>query len=160
MAKKKPNKSPRKEAAQKKPVKKAAKPAEKQAAKPPAEKPAEKPAKGPVDVTPKLRRIWLRVRKAYNLDLTAFSNTLSFLTDEEANMLYDMVRHALFKGSVAEILREHPELRELVRTDDDRLCMYDIYEYLSWRLGKSEPMPEDRKVITRFRKAVKGTLIP
>ncbi len=141
LAKKKPKKSKPKAAPK---VKEPAKPAE----------------KAKVTVTPKLMRLWLTIRKTYNLSHAAFSNTLSLLSEEEANMLYDLVKHALYKGSVAEILREHPELKPIVKTDDDRLCMHDIYEHLSWRLGRKEPMPSGRKVIADFRQAVTGRIMP
>ncbi|MFN7990700.1 MAG: hypothetical protein U0R44_00935 [Candidatus Micrarchaeia archaeon] len=104
-----------------------------------------------VAVTPELRKIWLRVRSSWNLSLPAFSNTLSSLSDAEAGLLYGLVRHSLFKGSHVEILRAHPELRSIVKTDDDRICMHDIYETLSWRLGKSETPPPDVKLATNVR---------
>jgi len=97
-------------------------------------------------ITPELRRIWLRVRSAWNISLEAFSNTLSLLNDKQAAMLYNLVKKGLFKDFYSEILREHPELRDIVKSDDDRLCMIDIYQELSWRLDKSEPLPPDVKV--------------
>lgn len=156
MARKKSNKKPVKGKTVKK--KDAAKPARAPAGKP-AAKPAEKKP-GKIVVTSQLRRLWFRVRRTYDISLEAFSNALASLSDEEAEMLYELVRHSLFKGNVAQILREHPEMREFVKTDDDRICMHDIYEHLSWRLGKKEPIPQERAIITRFRKAVKGSIIP
>jgi len=120
------------------------------------DKPKEVPAKEKKETKPKkskkivvdnkLRRIWWKLRKAYNMNYDAFVNTLYTLTDDEANFLYDIVVVSLFKGSYAEILQEHPGLRELVKSDDDRLFMHDIYEHLSWRLGRKEEFPEDIKL--------------
>jgi hypothetical protein len=132
----------------------------KQAAKSPAKPAARELPAAKLEVTPKLRKIWFSIRHSYDISLEAFSNSLSLLSDEEANMLYELVRLALYMGSPAEILRAHPQMKEFIRTDDDRLCMHDIYEHLSWRLGRSEPMPKDRQLISKFRLAVKGNLIP
>lgn len=150
----------KKKSSKKNPQKAARAEPEKASPKQAAQKPEAPKKKKKVEVTPKLRRIWLRVRKAYGMSYQAFSNTISLLNEEEANLLYDLVICALFKGSVAEILRDHPEIRELVRNEGDRVCMHDCYEYLSWKLGKSEPLPAERKVVASFRKAVKGSIMP
>ncbi len=165
LAKKKPlKKKTVKKPAKKPAVKKAAKPAAKKpVARPAVKKPAAKPAmkkQGPLVVTPKLRRIWLKVRRTYNISLSAFSNALSSLSDEDANMLYELVRLSLFKANPAQIIQAHPKMREFVHNDDDRTCMHDIYEHLSWRLRRTEPMPKDRVLISKFRKAVKGSIMP
>ena len=102
-------------------------------------------------ITDELRGIWLKVRRSWNMSHTAFSNTVSLLSDKKAEQLYGLVRHSLFKGSYVEILREHPELREILRSDDDRICMHDIYEVLSWRLRKSEKMPKDIETTMRVK---------
>ncbi len=139
----------------KKPAKAAPKPAAKKAA---PVKPEAKPAQKLL-VTAQLRRIWLRVRNAYSMSSGAFSNALSLLSDDEADLLYNLVRFSLYKEGPAQMIKEHPEMREFVKTNVDRLCMHDIYEILSWRLGRREPMPKDRAIVTKFRRAVKGTLI-
>jgi hypothetical protein len=150
-------KKPSKKATKKKTAPRAVKSKkEPMAAKAPAK--AEKTRK--LEITPKLRRIWFRIRKSYNISLSAFSNVLSSLDDEESEMLYELVRHAIYKGSVAEIIRAKPVMRELVKTDEDRLCMHDCYEHLSWKLRKKEPEPKDRAILSRFRLAVKRTYIP
>lgn len=129
------------------------KPAEKKTLKKkaPPEVPPKKEAPKKIAVTVELRRIWYRVRKAWDISLDAFGNTLTLLSDKEAEQLYELVRHSLFKGSYVEIIREHPELREIVRSDDDRICMHDIYEALSWRLGKSEALPKDVAVTMKMK---------
>ena len=125
------------------------------------EKQPEPAKKGPekVVITNEIRRAWLRLRKAWGWSFEAFSNTLGLLNTKEANMLYDIVKHSLFKGSYVEIIREHPELREIVKTDEDRLCMHDIYEILSWKLGRKEELPPDRK-ISRAMKGRIGREVP
>jgi hypothetical protein len=143
--------------AKKKPLKKTAK---KPLKKPAAKKAAPKPVQKGLQATPKLRRIWFKVRRTYNISLDAFSNALSSLNDEEANMLYELVRLALFKGNPAQIIRANPEMKEFVHNDEDRVCMHDIYEHLSWRLGRKEPMSKERALITKFRMAVKGSELP
>jgi len=135
-----------------------------------AKKPVKKPVKktvssapkksDKVNVTPALRRMWIRLRKSYNMSYAAFSNALSALNDEQANQVYDFVITALFKDNVAQILSKHPELKGLIRTDDDRVCMHDIYENLSWRLGRREEMPKEKSMIVRFRKSNYGKIIP
>lgn len=144
--------------AKKKPPRKSASP-RKADEKPLAKEPATAEVKVP-EFTPELRRIWLRIRKTYNISLQAFSNALSALNDKEANILYDLVRLSLYKDNPAQIIKAHPFMKEFIRTDDDRLCMHDIYENLSWRLGRKEPAPKHRQMITRFRVAVKGSAIP
>ena len=124
-----------------------------------AAKEAAKPEKG-LEITARLRRNWLKVRKAYNLSLEAFGATLSQLNDEEANELYDLIKYALYKDNIAQIIRDEPKLKEFVKTDNDRLCMHDIYENLSWRLGRSEKPPSYRQVIDKFRVAATGKMIP
>ena len=134
----------------------------------PKKKPAkkqEKPEKPKISAdefmpSPEARKIWLRIRKAYNMSYSAFSNTMGLLNDKEANMIYDIVKHSLYKDNVAEIVRKTPAMKEFVKNDDDRLCMHDVYELLSWRLRRREEPPKDRKVIADFRKAVKGEEIP
>ena len=125
-----------------------------------AAKKAEKPEKKELEVTPRLRRNWLRVRKAYNMSMEAFGSVLSLLNEEEANEMYDLVINALYKDNVAQIIMANPKMREFVKTDDDRFCMYDIYENLSWRLDRKEKPPEYRQKIDDFRLAAKKTLIP
>jgi len=143
--------------------KKASKPVSK-AAKKPVKKPKETssaPKKSDkVNVTPALRRMWIGLRKSYNISYGAFSNALSALSDEQANQVYDFVITALFKDNVAQILSKHPELKGLIRTDDDRICMHDIYENLSWRLGRREELPKEKGMIVRFRKSNYGKIIP
>jgi hypothetical protein len=104
-----------------------------------------------VEVTPRLMRNWLRIRKAWNISLSAFGNILSLLSDEEAEEMYELVRLSLFKSSYAEILHEHPQLRPILRSDQDRHCMHDIYEAVSFRLDKREELPPDRKISQRMK---------
>ncbi len=113
-----------------------------------------------VNVTPALRRLWIGLRKSYNLNYTAFSNALSALNDEQANQIYDFAITALFMDNVAEILSKHPELKDLIRTDDDRICMHDIYENLSWKLGRKETIPKEKGMIVRFRQSNFGKITP
>ena len=136
MAKKKSSKSKKKSS-----KKKAAK--KKQPAKPAPEKKAEPPAKpGKIVINKEMKTLWLRLRSRWYMNFTAFYNALSALSEKQANELYDIVKHSLFKGSYAEIIHEHPEMKELLKNDEDRLCMHDIYERLSWRLRRREPLPE------------------
>lgn len=139
----------------------AKKKSKKQVTKPKAKKKApEKEAKPKkLVITPEIRRIWLKVRHAWNWSYDAFSNTVSYLKQDEAEKLYDVVRLSLFKDSYAEMLHEHPELREIVKSDDDRLCMHDIYQILSWRLGKREEFPADKKIYMRMKGKI-GREIP
>jgi hypothetical protein len=94
-----------------------------------------------VNVTPEIRKMWIMIRQAWNTSPEAFTGTMTMLSSRQADSLYDVVKLALFKSSYAEILHEHPELRELVKGDNDRLCMHDVYEVLSSRLGRTEPFP-------------------
>lgn len=70
---------------------------------------------------------------------------------KQSEMLYDVVKHSLYKESYVEILHELPELRELVKSDEDRFFMHDIYAILSRRLGKSEPPPKTERGALAFR---------
>ena len=92
-------------------------------------------------ITNEVRRDWLRVRQAWNMGEESFTGTLGLLNDKQANALYDVVRFSLFKDNPAEIFRTNPEMRALILNDDDRLCMHDIYEALSRRLDRREPLP-------------------
>lgn len=128
-------------------------------AKPPAKAPSGKtgesqPKPGKIEITPELRRIWIRARRAWVTSYQAFSYSLSTLDARQSGLLYEVVRHSLFKNSHAEILRTRPELREFLQTDDDRLCMHDIYEVLSWRLNRREKPPQD----VRLSMNMKGTI--
>jgi len=115
----------------------------------------QKPSKEkPFSLTEPLRRIWIRVRQAYNASPEAFAYSLSSLNAEEANSLYDLVKHALFKGSIGEIVQGTPALRPIIRSEDDRMCMIDIYEVLSWRLDRREPLPEDRRLAQAMRSGI------
>jgi len=102
---------------------------------------ATKTAPGKAVITPDVRKNWMRIRSAWNLGEEAFTGTLSLMDNKKANALYDVVRFSLFKNSYADIVREHPEMKELVKNDDDRLCMHDVYEALSNRLDRREPFP-------------------
>lgn len=112
------------------------------------------PQEKKIVLTPELRRIWLNVRNAWNMNLTAFSNSVSALDQKQAEALYELVRVSLFKGSHAEILRNHPELRPILRSDEDRLCMHDIYEKLSWKLGKKEPEPPELSLARKMKSRI------
>ena len=105
-------------------------------------------------ITPQIRRNWLQIRSAWNISHAAFSNTLSSLSTINANLLYNIVKLSLFKGSYVDILREHSELKEIIKTDDDRLCMHDIYEVLSWRLNKTEKPPADVKLSAAVKSGI------
>lgn len=119
----------------------------------PEDRKAEKtPAK--IVITPELRKIWFRIRNAWNLNLTAFANSISSLTQMQSEALYDIVKVSLYKGSYAEILREHPELKVLILSDEDRLLMHDIYENLSWKLGRKEPEPADVRLARRMKSRI------
>lgn len=102
---------------------------------------------GPVEITPEIRRLWVRIRQAWVVSYNAFNHAVAVLDRRQANLMYDVVKHSLFKNSHAEILREHPELKELIHTDDDRLCMHDVYERLSYYLDRYEKPPPDRRVL-------------
>ena len=112
---------------------------------------AEKKAPDKIKVTNELRKNWLMLKKAWLMNLSAFSNQLSLVPDKQAEQLYDVVRHSVYKDSYVDILREHPELKELVKNDDDRFFMHDMYESLSWRLGKREKPPKERQVYERMK---------
>ncbi len=115
---------------------------------------AEKKKEEKVVITPDLRKTWIRVRSAWNLSFEAFNNVVSMLDKKQSEALYDLVKHALFMANCADILRQHPELREVLKNEEDRLCMHDIYEILSWKLGRSEPLPKE----IRAREAMRGTI--
>ncbi|MBD3210364.1 hypothetical protein GF318_03210 [Candidatus Micrarchaeota archaeon] len=104
-----------------------------------------------IEISNRAKRIWLKVRKTWDMSLPAFTNTLSLLSEEEAEILYGIVKHSLYKDSYVEMLREHPELREIVKTDNDRLCMHDTYEVLSFRLNKFEDFPDFRKTQIKMK---------
>jgi hypothetical protein len=158
-----PGKKPKKTAK----MKKKAKPAKRKTALKTKEKkpvrtvkapsPAKKPKK--VEITPRLMRNWLKIRKAWDISLSAFGNMLSLLSDEEANEMYEVVRLSLFKNSYAEILHEHPQLRPMLRVDVDRHCMHDIYESLSFRLDRKEKLPPDRRISQGMRSTI-GRNVP
>ncbi|NYZ74032.1 hypothetical protein H0O00_02730 [Candidatus Micrarchaeota archaeon] len=114
----------------------------------------EKKKEEKIVITPELRKTWIRVRSAWGMSFEAFNSTVSMLDKKHAEGLYDLVRHSLFKDNYAEILRGNPELREVLKNEEDRLCMHDIYEILSWKLGKSEPLPKE----IRAREAMKGPI--
>ena len=116
--------------------------------------PSEAERKGPIEITAEIRRLWIRMRQAWVISYDAFNHSVAILDDRQANLMYDVVKHSLFKDSYAEVLRGHPELKELLRTDDDRLCMHDIYERLSYRLNRYEKLPADKMVY----QAMKGRI--
>ncbi len=98
-------------------------------------------------ITNDTRRLWLKLRKAWNMELNVFSHTVMSLNDSDTKTVYDLVKRALFKDSYAEIVHEYPEMREFLRTDDDRMCMIDIYELVSWKLNQSEPLPPEKRLL-------------
>jgi len=118
----------------------------------------EVPEKNKITITPSLRKSWLRIRNGWATSNDAFSGALSMLTKKDSEELYGMVKVALFKASNSEIVREHPELRVLVKSDDDRFCMHDIYEFLSWKLGKSEPLPKGVRLTQGLRGSISAGL--
>lgn len=99
------------------------------------------PSKAKIKITPEIRRLWVKIRHAWVVSYYAFNHAIDMLDKRQANLMYDVVKHSLFKNSHAEILREYPELKVLIHTDDDRLCMHDIYERLSYRLNRYEKPP-------------------
>ena len=105
-------------------------------------------------LTKEMKKTLLMLKTAWSRGRDTFSNTVSFLSTKQAEQIYQIVRHSVYKESYVQILREHPELREIIKNDDDRLCMHDIYEILSWRLDKNEPPPKELRIADR----VKGSL--
>jgi hypothetical protein len=104
-------------------------------------------------ITPEIRRLWFPIRRAWSMNVTAFSNAISSLNQKQAETLYDIVKLPLFK-SLGETLRKYPAIKEIMFTEDDRLCMCQIYETLSWRLGKKEPEPKDVRLIERLKGSI------
>ncbi|MFH0884185.1 MAG: hypothetical protein V1861_00565 [Candidatus Micrarchaeota archaeon] len=114
----------------------------------------EKKSPKPTDkliITPELRRIWVRVRQSWVTSHAAFSYGLSMLNKKQCELLYDLVRRALFRNSAGDVLKAHPEIREFMRSDDDRMCMLDVYEALSWKLDRREDPPADVKLAKNFK---------
>jgi hypothetical protein len=101
-------------------------------------------------ITLEIRRMWFPIRRAWSMNTTAFSNSVSQVGDKQAEKLYDIVKLALYR-SYGEILQKYPELKAIIFSEDDRLCMYQIYEILSWRLGKKEPEPNDVRLVEKLR---------
>ena len=101
-------------------------------------------------ITLELRRIWVRVRQSWVTSFASFSYSLSVLDKRQSEMLYDLVRRALFRNSAGDVVKAHPEIREFMRSDDDRMCMVDVYEKLSWTLDKKEEPPADVKLSQKF----------
>lgn len=84
------------------------------------------------------------------MNVTAFSNAVSSMDRAQSERMYDIVKLALFL-SFSEIRMRHPELKPILQTEDDRLCMYQIYEILSWKLGKKEAEPKDVQMVEKFK---------
>ena len=38
-----------------------------------------------------------------------------------------------------------PELKQFLKNDEDRLCMMDVYDILSYKLRRHEPTPKTEK---------------
>ena len=87
---------------------------------------------------------WLRVRGAWGRGKESFDSLMATLSGKQNEQLYDIVRYALYKDSYVQVLREKPELKQFLKSDEDRMCMIDIYEILSYRLRRSEPPPKIR----------------
>lgn len=92
-----------------------------------------------------VRPVWLRVRAAWGKGTDVFVSTMSTLSQKQNEQLYDVVRHAIYKDNYVQVLREKPELKEFLKGDEDRMCMMDIYQILSYRLRRSEPPPKTEK---------------
>ena len=122
----------------------------------PAEPAPEKPGAAKAALTPALRVAWIKLRRAWGANYPSFSYALSQLSPKDAEGLYNIVRLALYTDSYGEAVQKHPELRELLRNEQDRMCMIDIYEVLSWKLGRSEPAPADRRITRGIRKGAIG----
>ncbi|VVC02452.1 Uncharacterised protein [Candidatus Bilamarchaeum dharawalense] len=103
-------------------------------------------AKMPEKISPEVKKLWIKIRSAWSFRQAAFSNTLTLLSPKESNLLYDVVKLTLFKNSIGAIIKEHPELREILKNDEDRACMYAIYDTLSWKLNRREDPPKDMKL--------------
>ena len=127
----------------------------KKPAKKTSSKKASNESKQKIEITTKVRRVWLKVRKAYVRSFAAFASSLSMLSNDEAETLYDIVKNTVYKSGYAEVLHEHPELREILKSEEDFLVMLDIYENLSWRLKKSVPPPNDLKIQSSLRKKLR-----
>ena len=93
---------------------------------------------------------WFKVKFGCKTDPVAFRTQMSMLNDKEANELYEVVKHAAYKKTYVEVLRDVPELKQIVRTRADFIFMLDIYRILTKRLGKTEPVPKDIAMIQRM----------
>lgn len=108
-------------------------------------------------ISPEAKKLWAKVKSAWIFRPSAFSHSLALLSVKESTMLYDIVKLALFKKSFAEVVHEHPELRELVKSENDRVCMYAVYEVVSWKLGRNEKPPGDMRLAVNTKSRVGRT---
>ncbi len=99
-----------------------------------------------------LIRNWIILKRAWSMNLTAFSNTISNLSNKDALELYDIARLAPYKQTYVDILRIRPELKVILKNDLERRMMMDIYDNLSYRLNKKEPEPASVKFIIEMKK--------
>jgi hypothetical protein len=88
---------------------------------------------------------WLRVRAAWGRGRDTFISTMSQLGQKQNEQLYDIVKCAVYKDSYVQVLRAKPELKDFLKSDEDRFCMMDVYEILSYKLGRREPPPKTEK---------------
>ncbi len=122
--------------------------------------PAKKKEKlAPYKLTEHVRRLWIRIRNLWGFSNEAFYNALTDLKDEDANLLYDLVKLALFRNSWAQIVQENPALHTLIGSEEDYFCMIDTYQKLSWKLNRREEYPKDKKLAVGMKGRI-GRLMP
>ena len=88
---------------------------------------------------------WLRVRAAWGKGRDVFMSTMSLLGQKQNEQLYDIVKYAIYKDNYVQALRARPELKQFLKNDEDRLCMMDVYDILSYKLRRHEPTPKTEK---------------
>lgn len=108
-------------------------------------------------LSPEAKKVWIKVKSAWVFRQSAFSHSLALLSVKESTILYDIVKLALFKKSFAEIIHLHPELGEILKSEDDRACMYAVYGVVSWKLGRKEEPPGDMRLAVNTKSRIGRT---
>ena len=82
-------------------------------------------------ITPGLRRSWIRVRNAWINNPDSLRGVISSLSEKDKKMLFDLSKISVLTLSYIDILKAHPELNGLIFGETDRICMQEIYLFLS-----------------------------
>lgn len=101
-------------------------------------------------VSETLKRNWLRIKAASIRNIAAFNSTISMINKKDTEELYSIAKFAAYNTDYARLVFQNPQLRELIKNQEDAFTLNLVYQALSFKLNKREPIPAVNRIYAGF----------